>query len=151
MDATFSVLSILAQTEDYSGDGGGGFIAGILGCCFPLFILALMGVVFAGGWKMFEKAGQPGWAFLIPIYNLIVLMKVVGRPLWFVVVLLIPFVGILGAIVVASDLSKRFGKGIGTTVGLVLLPFVFFPYLGFGDAQYSPPPPPEGPLGQPLF
>lgn len=113
--------------------------------------LVLLVIVLVSMWKLFTKAGKPGWAALVPIYNLIVFAEVVGRPAWMpltVVVVssllsLIPFVGLLiilaASAFLANDLSKSFGKSTGFTVGLVLLPIVFYPMLAFGSAKYVGP------------
>jgi hypothetical protein len=93
----------------------------------------------AGVWMVFTKAAQPGWAAIIPFYNYWVMLKIVGRPGWWLILLLIPFVNIVFAIIVLNGLSKSFGKSGGFTVGLVLLSFVFFPILGFGKSQYRGP------------
>jgi hypothetical protein len=99
----------------------------------------LMIIVIIGMWKMFEKAGKPGWASLIPIYNFIVLLEIVGKPLWWIVLMFIPIVNIIIAIWVTNLLAKSFGKSEAFTVGLIFLPFVFYPILGFGSAQYQGP------------
>ena len=90
-------------------------------------------------WMVYEKAGKPGWACIIPIYNVIVLLQIVGKPLWWLLLMLIPGVNIVMAIIVYHNLSLSFGKTAGFTVGLVLLPFVFFPILAFGEAKYLGP------------
>ncbi len=90
-------------------------------------------------WKIFEKAGKPGWAAIIPIYNIIVLLEIVGKPLWWIILFLIPLVNIIFGIWVTNLLSKSFGKNEGFTVGLILLPFIFYPILGFGNAKYNGP------------
>jgi Family of unknown function (DUF5684) len=97
----------------------------------------------AAMWKMFSKAGQPGWAAIIPIFNLIVWCKVAGRPLWWVVLwfVCVPIV----YIILCIDTAKVFGKGGGFAVGLILLPFIFFPIIGFGSAQYQGARPPTAP------
>jgi hypothetical protein len=120
------------QEADYSGAG-----AGIFSCLMFLVWLAVMVVILAGFWKVFTKAGQPGWAAIIPIYDLIVLLQIVRRPLWWIVLLFIPLVNVIVGIIVMVDLARVFGKGIGFGVGLLLLPFIFFPVLGFGDAKYQ--------------
>lgn len=94
-------------------------------------------VVLAGMWKVFAKAGQPGWAVLIPIYNVIVLLQIAGRPLWWFVLMIIPIVSIIVAFVVAIDVARKFGKGTGFGIGLALLGPIFYPILGFGDATYN--------------
>lgn len=104
-----------------------------LAVTLPLVILFI-----AGMWKVFTKAGKPGWASIIPIYNTIVLLEIAGKPAWWFLLLLIPGVNIVIAIMVAIDLARNFGKGTGFGVGLALLPFIFYLILGFGDARYGP-------------
>jgi hypothetical protein len=104
-----------------------------------ILYLAIIVIVIAGFWKVFVKAGQPGWAAIIPIYNLYILLKIVGRPWWWLILCLIPIVNLVILIITYNDLSKSFGKTAGFTVGLVLLGFVFIPILGFGAAQYRGP------------
>ncbi len=113
---------------------------GIFSGVFLICILAIAVFVIAGMWKVFVKAGQPGWAAIIPIYNLIVLLNIVRRPLWWLILFLIPLVSIVMIIIVYIDLAKSFGKGAGFGVGLALLGFIFMPILGFGDARYLGPP-----------
>ena len=108
----------------------------------PLFWicwLAVMILMIAACWKIYTKAGQPGWACLIPIYNLYIWCKIVGRPAWWIILLLIPFVNFIVGIVLCIDLAKSFGKGVGFGIGLALLGIIFFPILGFGSAQYLGP------------
>ena len=95
------------------------------------------------GWKIFAKAGQPGWAVLIPIYNTIVFLRVVGLAwywIFFPLVVLIPILGMFAylawAIWLNHRLSVRFGQGVGFTIGLVLLPPIFWLILGFGSSKY---------------
>ena len=104
-----------------------------------IVMLAIALVMIIAYWKIFEKAGKPGWAILIPIYNLIVLLEIVGKPLWWFFLLLIPFVNIIFGIWIINLLSKSFGKNEGFTVGLILLGIIFYPILGFGDAKYVGP------------
>ena len=107
------------------------------------FELALIVLLIVAGWKIFEKAGQPGWAAIVPIYNIIVMLKIVGKPLWWLIMFIIPGVNLIFAIWTLNMLSKSFGKDEGFTVGLLLLGIVFYPILGFGDARYL------GPYGDP--
>jgi Family of unknown function (DUF5684) len=104
-----------------------------------LIYLAVIAVDIIGMWMVFTKAGKPGWASIIPFYNIYVLLKVVGRPGWWLILFLIPFVNFVMWIIVCLDLAKSFGKGGGFAVGLILLSFIFIPILGFGDAQYVGP------------
>lgn len=126
---------LFAQRNDF-GDSGSGIGAFI----FLVVQLAILVVVIAGVWKVFTKAGKPGWACLVPIYNLIVLLEIAGKPLWWFILFFIPIVNFVIAIIVLIDLAKAFGKGGGFAVGLLLLPFIFYPILGFGDARYQGPP-----------
>jgi len=102
-------------------------------------IIALIVVQIAAWWKMFEKAGQPGWAAIIPIYNVVVLLRIAGKPLWWIILLLIPLVNIIVWIMVSVAIANNFGKGTLFGVGLLLLGIIFYPILGFGDAQYQAP------------
>ena len=100
---------------------------------------AIVVVQIAGTWRVFEKAGQPGWACIIPIYNIYIMTKIGGKPGWWTILcLLIPFVFIIW---IYNMISKSFGKDEGFTAGLVFLGFIFWPILGFGSAQY------QGPFG----
>ncbi len=105
---------------------------GILGIVY----LAVIVLMIASMWKVFSKAGKPGWACIIPIYNIIVMLEIAGRPLWWIVLLLIPVVNIVIEIMIMIDIAKAFGKGAGFAIGMILLPFIFWPILGFGSAQY---------------
>jgi hypothetical protein len=110
-----------------------------LGIGFILIILAVVIFLIAAMWKIFEKAGQPGWAAIVPIYNMYIMLKIVVKPGWCLILFLIPFVNYVFIIWTYNMLSKSFGKEEGFTVGLVLLGIVFFPILGFGDAKYLGP------------
>lgn len=109
---------------------------GLLGLILTLIQLAIIVLSIAGLWKTFDKAGKPGWAAIVPFYNIIVLLEIAGRPLWWIILLLIPCVGIVVAFIVAIDVAKNFGKDAAYGIGLALLPFIFYPLLGFGDARY---------------
>lgn len=93
----------------------------------------------AGLWKIFEKAGRPGWAAIIPFYNLIVLVQIVGKPIWWFLLFLVPCLNIVFIPWTCNLLSKSFGKDIGYTLGIIFFPFIFLPILGFGDATYVGP------------
>jgi hypothetical protein len=105
---------------------------------FPLVMLVLFIVVMAGFWKTFTKAGHPGWATLIPIYNLVVMLQIAGRPIWWLVLMFIPIVNFFVTLVVSIDIAKNFGKGMGFGLGLAFLGPIFYPMLGFGSAEYTP-------------
>ena len=101
--------------------------------------LALIIAMIAGLWKVFEKAGKPGWAAIVPIYNIIVMFEIVGKPLWWIVLLFIPFVNTVVGLYLTYLLGKSFGKSTGFVVGMILLPMVFYPMLGFGEDRYMGP------------
>jgi len=101
--------------------------------------LAIFVLMIASMWVIYTKAGKPGWAAIIPIYNIIVLLDIVGKPWWWLLLMLIPIVNIVIAIIVYHNLSLSFGKGAGFTVGLILLSIIFLPILAFGDAKYVGP------------
>jgi hypothetical protein len=109
-----------------------------LGIGFMVLWLAIAVLMVASMWKVFVKAGKPGWAALIPIYNLVVLLEIAGKPAWWFILFLIPFVNFVVIIMLSISLAKKFGKGVGYGIGLALLGFVFYPMLGFGDARYDP-------------
>ena len=104
-----------------------------------VIFLAIIVLMIASIWTIFSKAGKPGWASIVPIYNLIVLLEIVGKPWWWLLLMLIPIVNIVILIIVWHNLSLSFGKGGGFTVGLILLGIIFLPILAFGDAKYVGP------------
>ena len=104
---------------------------------FALLILIALVIAFiASYWVIYTKAGEAGWKCLIPIYNLIVLLKIINKPVWWIILILIPLVNIVIAILVNIALAKAFGKGTGFGIGLTLLAIIFAPLLAFGDAEY---------------
>ena len=118
--------------------GAGAGLAAFM-CVYWIAMILLAVLYIAGMWKVYTKAGKPGWAAIIPIYNLVVLMEVAGRPGWWVLLLLIPVVNIVVLAMVSIDVAASFGKGTGFGIGLWILGFIFYLILGFGDAQYVGP------------
>lgn len=104
-----------------------------------IIYVAIIVLMIASMWKIYAKAGQPGWASIVPIYNIIVLLKIVNKPVWWIVLLLIPIVNFVMLIIIINALAKSFGKGVGYTVGLIFLGIIFYPMLAFGDATYTAP------------
>lgn len=125
-------LITLAQNNNNTGSAIGLMVGLVV-------YLAIIIIVVAGMWKTFEKAGQPGWAAIVPIYNTYILCKIVGRPGWWVILLLIPYLNLIFWIIVCLDMAKSFARGIGFAVGLILLSPVFFCILGFGSSEYQGP------------
>ena len=103
---------------------------------FFVVYLAIIALMIASLWKIFVKAGKPGWAAIIPIYNIIVMLQVAGMPTWYFILLLIPFVNIAIAIMLVIKIAKVFGKPGEYAIGLILLPIIFYPMLAFGKSQY---------------
>jgi len=130
-----STLALLLQPDQLEGPLRGLLSGPILFCWAIWAILVLI-----GGWKMFEKAGQPGWAILIPIYNVYILLKIAGRPGWWLILYLIPLVNIIIGIVVAIDVAKAFGQSalFGFFLLFLLLGLGYL-ILGFGNYRYIGP------------
>lgn len=102
-----------------------------------VFGLAVAVALIASVWTVFTKAGKPGWAALVPIYNLVVLLEIVGKPIWWVALMLVPLVNFVVGAIVSVELAQRFGKGAGFGIGLLLLSPIFYPILAWGDARYQ--------------
>jgi hypothetical protein len=101
--------------------------------------LIILTISLIAHWKIYTKAGKPGWASIIPIYNVIVLLEIIGKPIWWVFLILFPCTTLIFVIWATNLLSKSFGQSEGFTVGLILLPFIFYPVLAFGNYQYLGP------------
>ena len=130
--------------ENYHASSGGIYaIFAIIGAMIiPILIVSV--IVIIGHWKIYEKAGKPGWASLIPFYNIIVLLEIIGKPVWWLLLIIFPCTSLIFAIWATNLLSKSFGQSEGFTVGLILLPMIFYPMLGFGNYQYLGPAGAEG-------
>src|SRR5215207_5702210 len=128
IEVTQTVLLIparlLAQVEYGTEGAAPSPFSTIIALLIALLVIVAM-------WKVFTKAGQPGWASIIPIYNIYIWCKIVGRPGWWVILLFIPLVNFIIAIILSIDLAKSFGKGVGFGLGLAFLGFIFWPILGF--------------------
>ncbi len=130
------IANILFQFEDE----GGGLFGALFGGAASICWLVVVVLVIAGMWKTFVKAGQPGWAAIIPIYNLYVMLQIVGRETWWLLLFFVPFLNIVMPLILGIDMAKSFGKD--TLYGVLLL-WLFAPIgyliLGFSDAQYVGP------------
>jgi len=100
--------------------------------------IAWIVLVVVGYWRMFVKAGKPGWGAIIPFYNLYLFIKVGGRPGWWLILYFIPIVNIIIDLIVSIDVSKNFGHGAGFGIGVWLLKPIFVLILGFGGDDYKP-------------
>jgi hypothetical protein len=121
----------LMQTDTGANASAGGIaVIVVVMLAIGLFYVACM-------WKIFVKAGEPGWYAVIPILNTYTLIKISGRPGWWLLLMLIPCISFVIAIIVMIDLASAFGKSSGFGLGLAFLGFIFLPILAFGDAQYG--------------
>ena len=110
-----------------------------LGFFFSIVVLSLVIILIVARWKIFTKANQPGWASLIPVYNALIFLRIIGKPWWLILLFCIPIVNIVFIVLALDLLSKSFGKPVWFTVGLFLLPIIFELILAFGDAKYLGP------------
>lgn len=124
--------TLLTLAQSSSGDAGPAMVV-------LLIELAILVLVVAGMWKTFAKAGEPGWAAIVPIFNTYILLKIAGKPWWWLLLLFIPFVNFILLLLVMLDLAKAFGKSAAFGIGLWLLAPIFICILGFGSAQYQGP------------
>jgi hypothetical protein len=99
--------------------------------------LALVIVIIAGLWKTFDKAGEPGWACIIPFYNVVVLLRIAGKPLWWILLMLVPVANLFVTILMSIAVAENFGKSAGFGIGRAFLGPIFYPILGFGDARFQ--------------
>ena len=120
MSNLFMLAALFADGR--TSGGGGGLLVWLL--------------MVAGMWAMFTKAGQPGWAAIIPIYNIYILFKLADKSGWWLLLLLIPVVNLIVLFIVMSTVAEKFGKGLLFTLGMMFLPFIFYPILGFGSSTY---------------
>ena len=111
----------------------------------PYLSLILLVLIIVALWYIFTKAGKPGWAAIIPFYNIWVAWEVAGKPGWWMFFCLIPIVNIVFWVILCLQLAPRFGKGTGFAVGLIFLPFVFLPIMGFDSSKYIAPGAPAAP------
>jgi hypothetical protein len=100
-----------------------------------LVMLAIIAVLIIGMWKVFTKAGKPGWASIVPIYNVMVVAEISGKPNWWGLLCLIPFVGWVVGIIITAGVAKNFGQGVGMTILMIF--GIGWLILGFGSAQYQ--------------
>src|SRR5262245_53965955 len=120
------LTTLLAQMDGGDAGGAAGAIAG-LGMMVLYFGLVILMII--GMWKVFEKAGKPGWAAIVPFYNTFVLTEIAGKPVLWFILLFIPCVGLVIFLMISMEIAKAFGKGQGFGLGLCFLPFIFYPML----------------------
>jgi hypothetical protein len=126
------IASVMLWQNQLSGPMSGLFSGGFL-----MVLLAILVVAFIGWWKMFEKAGEPGWAAIVPIYNIFILLKIAGRPAWWLILFFIPVANLVAGIIVAIDIAQAFGQSAMFGFFLnFLLGGIGYLILGFGNYQY---------------
>jgi hypothetical protein len=114
----------------------GSNIGAMFGGVFAIVMVGFALLMIVSTWKLFAKAGYPGWAALVPIYNMVVMLKMAGKPVWWIILFMVPFVNFVMLIMTGLALAKAFGKGAGFGLGMIFLGFVFVPMLAFGDSKY---------------
>lgn len=110
--------------------------ANVFAFVFLALILGLSALLIASMWRIFAKAGKPGWASLIPVYNIVVLLDIIGRPWWYLVFAFIPPTIPVLAVILMFGLARSFGRGVLFAIGMIFVPFICIPVLGFGGAAY---------------
>jgi Family of unknown function (DUF5684) len=122
-------MLLVDPTTNTAADGGMlGTMLVLIGAVYLFFFVAT--------WRLYSKAGRPGWASLIPIYNTVVFCQICGRSGWWTLALMIPGVNVVISIILSVDLARVFGRGTGFVLGLIFLSPVFFPILAFGSSRY---------------
>ena len=111
-----------------------GIVAGLI---TAIIFLAFAGVMILAYWKIFVKAGKPGWASLVPIYNAVVFLDIAGKPTWWILLMFIPFVNFVVMLIALNSFVQKFGKGLGFLLGLIFLSPIFLLILAFDDSTYQ--------------
>ncbi len=135
--STVALVLLLFTGTAFARQSGSGAEAALVALPMIIFgsVVGLFMIICQ--WKIFEKAGKPGWAAIIPIYNVIVLLQVAGKPEWWIILLIVPVANIIVAIITIIALAEKFDQGAGFGIGMILLPIIFYPILAFGDAKYQ--------------
>ena len=102
-----------------------------------IFLFVIIAFLIVCRWKIYSKAGKPGWACIVPIYNIVVLLQIIKKPVWWIILLLIPFVNFIILLIIQIQLAKVFGKGVGFGLGLIFFGPIFLALLAFGSAEYQ--------------
>jgi hypothetical protein len=106
---------------------------------FLIYFIIVRVIKIIGMWRVFEKAGKPGWAAIVPIYCTLIKIEIVGKPTIWILWHFLPCVNIVFSIWLTNLISKSYGKSEGFTIGMIFLPWIFWPILGFGDSKYLGP------------
>ncbi len=124
---------------DYGYDGGSGLAAlGVGMLVMWLISMAISVFIIVTQWRVFRKAGKPGWASIIPIYNTVVMIQIAELPMWYIALFFVPFANVYAIFKINIEIAKKFGKSAGFGVGMTLLQPIFYAILAFSkDAVYS--------------
>ena len=133
-----NLMNLLNLAQAPAGMEEAAAAAAAVGIVMVIIVIVLVLTMVISMWVLFQKAGKPGWAAIIPIYNLVVMLEIIGRPIWWIVMMFIPLVSIVFSILIYIDLCKSFGKSPALVVGLIFLPFIFFPYMAFTSEYQGP-------------
>lgn len=136
LNSTITNLINLAFEVSYNYDLGSSSGTGSLGGLFLMSsILSLVTIV--SQWKVFTKAGKPGWASIVPVYNMIVMIQIADLSLVYLLLFFVPIANIYALFKIYIGIAHKFGKSTGFGVGLIFLTIIFMPMLAFGDAVYE--------------
>ncbi len=140
MDSTYDPSYTMYQSSSEISNEAA-IAVGMMVTVFLIFYFIIAVICIVSVWRLFTKAGKPGWAAIVPVYNQIVMLQVAGRPVWWVLLMMfVPIFQVWVAIVAAIDFAKSYGKSTGFGVLVALLPFIGLPILAFGkDTHYVGP------------
>ncbi|MCR5702361.1 MAG: DUF5684 domain-containing protein [Lachnospiraceae bacterium] len=129
-------LSFLTDYAQYDVDPTAVAALSAFAGIYSIFCIAIGIFMLVCEWRIFSKAGEPGWAAIVPFYNAYVLAKIAMGNGWLFLLLFVPFVNFVVAIIMIFKLSSAFGHGVGFGFGLLFLSIIFFPILAFGSSEY---------------
>jgi len=135
----YTVTTNYQSVESYIDPGvamGIGFGMGMFGGFLFLICSLILILILISLWKIFIKARKPGWAALVPIYNIVVMLEIVGMPTWYIFLMFIPLVNLVIGLMILVNLTKAFGKSTGFVLGMIFLPLIFYPILAFDKSEY---------------
>lgn len=135
LQVLMGVIFYIIQSAKY-GLQLGDWFAYMLPFIFLSFVIYLAAMCIYAQWRLFKKAGKPGWASIVPVYNLVVQCEIARVPMWWIAMFFLPIVSIVFAIMLLNKFVQAYGKDAGFTVGMIFLPLIFMPILGFGDSRY---------------
>lgn len=136
----YTAATSYQSAESYIDPGtamGIGFGMGMFGGFFFLICSLVLILILVSLWKVFVKAKKPGWAALVPIYNVVIMLEIAGMPTWYIFLMFIPLVNLVIGLMILVNLTKAFGKSTGFVLGVIFLPLIFYPILAFDKSEYT--------------